>query len=89
MNPAAIHIIEANLHLFDTDCWIALSANPAAIHILKANQTKISWPHLSANPAIFEPNLPRPPVYKEDLVKNVFRPDRVERMGGPEWLECV
>ena len=27
-----------------------------------------------------------PRVDKEDLVKTVFQPDR---MGGPEWLECV
>ena len=28
-------------------------------------------------------------VDKEDLVKTVFQPDRMMRMGGPEWLECV
>ena len=25
----------------------------------------------------------------EDLTKTVFHPTRIERMGGPEWLECV
>jgi hypothetical protein len=30
-----------------------------------------------------------PRVDKEDLVKTVFQPDRMVRMGGPEWLECV
>ena len=30
-----------------------------------------------------------PRVDKEDLVKTVFNPIRVERLGGPEWLECV
>jgi len=30
-----------------------------------------------------------PRVDKEDLVKTVFQPDRMERMGGPDWLECV
>ena len=30
-----------------------------------------------------------PRVDKEDLVKTVFRPDRIMRMGGLEWLECV
>jgi hypothetical protein len=30
-----------------------------------------------------------PRVDKEDLVKTVFQPERVERMGGPEWLEIV
>ena len=30
-----------------------------------------------------------PRVDKEDLVTTVFSPDRVERMGGPDWLECV
>jgi hypothetical protein len=30
-----------------------------------------------------------PQVDKEDLVKTVFHPIRVENMGGPAWLECV
>jgi hypothetical protein len=30
-----------------------------------------------------------PRVDKEDLVKTVFHPDRMVRMGGFEWLECV
>jgi len=30
-----------------------------------------------------------PRVDKEDLVKAVFHPDRMVRMGGFEWLECV
>ena len=30
-----------------------------------------------------------PRVDKEDLAKEVFNPDRIMRMGGPEWLECV
>jgi hypothetical protein len=30
-----------------------------------------------------------PRVDKEDLVKAVFHPNRMVRMGGPEWLECV
>ena len=30
-----------------------------------------------------------PRVDKEELVKTVFQPDRMMRMGGPEWLECV
>jgi hypothetical protein len=30
-----------------------------------------------------------PRVDKEDLVKTVFHPDRMVRMGGPDWLECV
>lgn len=30
-----------------------------------------------------------PRVDKEDLVKTVFQSDRVMRMGGPEWLDCV
>ena len=25
----------------------------------------------------------------EDLTKTVFHPNRIERMGGPDWLECV
>jgi hypothetical protein len=30
-----------------------------------------------------------PRVDKEDLIKAVFHPDRIERMGGLEWLEAV
>jgi len=30
-----------------------------------------------------------PRVDKEELVKAVFHPSRVMKMGGPEWLECV
>ena len=30
-----------------------------------------------------------PRVDKEELVKTVFNPGRVVRMGGHEWLECV
>ena len=30
-----------------------------------------------------------PRVDKEELVQAVFKPDRMMRMGGPEWLECV
>ena len=30
-----------------------------------------------------------PRVDKEDLVTTVFQPDRMLRMGGPDWLECV
>jgi hypothetical protein len=30
-----------------------------------------------------------PRVDKEELVKTVFNPNRMMRMGGPEWLECV
>lgn len=88
-NPAAIHIIEKRWDLLSrvNDCWTMLSKNPAAIHILKANQDKISWMHLSCNPAIFEPEVP---VFKQELIENVFNPSRVfEKMGGIEWLECM
>ena len=30
-----------------------------------------------------------PRVDKEDLVKTVFHPGRIVRMGGSDWLECV
>ena len=48
MNPAAIHLLEANL---DKIGWIGLSMNPAAIHLLEANLDRISWYELSENPA--------------------------------------
>lgn len=87
-NPAAIHIIEERWDQLSRlkECWTMLSQNPAAIHILRANQDKISWPHLASNAAIFEPD---PPVFKQELIENVFHPTRVLNMGGPEWLDVV
>ncbi len=48
MNPAAIHLLEANPDKID---WTSLSLNPAAIHLLEANQDKIYWDWFSQNPA--------------------------------------
>ena len=48
-NPAAIHIIEANLDKIDM-FW--LSSNPAAIHLLEKD--KINWCWLSYNPAAID-----------------------------------
>lgn len=50
-NPAAIHILEANL---DKVNWWKLSKNPSAIGILEANREKIEWYKFSANPGIFQ-----------------------------------
>lgn len=30
-----------------------------------------------------------PRVDKNDLISTVFHPNRVVRMGGPDWLECM
>ena len=32
---------------------LSANTNPKAIELLEKNQTKIWWPHLSANPSIF------------------------------------
>jgi hypothetical protein len=59
MNPAAIHLITAELDAnLDSNKinWSALSSNtaPEAISILESNIDKINWDCLSANPAIFK-----------------------------------
>jgi hypothetical protein len=57
MNPAAIHLITAELEANPDSNkidWLFLSSNPAAIHLLEQNQDKIDWHCLSANPAIFK-----------------------------------
>lgn len=45
-NPAAIHIIEKNMHRIN---WSSLSSNPSAIHILLKNTSRISWFCFSKN----------------------------------------
>jgi hypothetical protein len=60
-NPAAIHLLEANLNNNNIN-WCSLCENPAAIHLITAEleanpkSNKINWYTLSANPAIFKTN---------------------------------
>jgi hypothetical protein len=70
--------------------WRSFSYNPAAIHILEQTQDKIDYIYLSRNPAIFyEERQIRPPPFKKELISTVFHPNRVMKMGGPEWLEYM
>ena len=76
-------------HEFNSINWKWFSTNPAAIHILEQHQDKIDYVSLSRNPAIFYKEHKMPPQFKRELIETVFHPDRVEKMGGTEWLECV
>jgi hypothetical protein len=76
-------------HVFYTIDWRFFSTNPAAIHILEQNQDKIDYIFLSQNPAIFYEERHQPPPFEKELIATVFHPDRVKKMGGMEWLECV
>jgi hypothetical protein len=75
LNPAAIHLLEANK---DKINWDRLSYNPAAIHLLKENQDKIDWDNLSHNPEIFEPIRILKP-FTEELMQNRFHPDNLDK----------
>jgi hypothetical protein len=74
---------------FDSINWKWFSTNPAAIHILEQHQDKIDYVGLSRNPAIFYKEHKMPPQIKRELISTVFHPDRIKRMGGTEWLECM
>ena len=96
INPAAIHLLEANQHLIN---WRMLSKNPAAIHLLEANQHLIDWIVLAENPAgirLFEKNLdkigitlyknPSIFVYDYDKMKqrmDIFREDLMKKIFHP------
>ena len=54
MNPAAIHLLEANP---DMIYWPYLSMNPAAIHLLEANLNIINWNCLCFHPTEWAINL--------------------------------
>ena len=81
LNPAAIHLLEANQ---DKIYWNWLLGNPAAIYLLKANQDKIYWNYLSLNPAIFEldyqaMSIKRSALINDELIAVALRPERVAR----------
>ena len=86
VNPAAIHLLEANP---DKINWIYLSQNPNAMSLIEANQDKIYWCSLSRNPAIFQYDYDalreRCGVFKEDLVKDRFRPRNLIAGKFKDW----
>ena len=79
-NIHAIPILEKNLYEID---WCNLSLNKNAIHILEKNQHKISWSRFHCNPNIFVCDYDyykkRLDVYREELIKKVFHPQRLCR----------
>ena len=78
-NTNAISILEKN---FDKINWWGLSKNPNAISILVKNQDKIQWGMLSSNLGINKLNYQwlkeRMDIIREDLMKAVFHPRRLE-----------
>ena len=89
-SPYFVTHLEKFPHELDDIDWMSFSYNPAAIHILEQNQDNIDYVFLSRNLAIFyEERQIKPPPFKKELIATVFHPDRVRKMGGPEWLECI
>lgn len=89
-SPNFVTHLEKFPHALDSVDWRSFSSNPAAIHILEQNRDKIDYIFLSRNPSIFyEERQFRPPPFKKELIATVFHPDRVLKMGGLEWLECI
>ncbi len=81
INPAAIHLLEANLDKAD---WSWLSWNTAAIHILEANLDKVDWASLSRNPAaihILEANLDKIVWWNLSTNPNIFMLDKNKYIG--------
>ena len=78
-NPNAISILENNIDKID---WYQLCKNPNAISILEHNVKKINWDALSCNPGINKLNYQwlkeRMDIIREDLMKAVFHPKRLE-----------
>ena len=78
-NPNAISILEKNQ---DKIRWDGLSENPNAISILEQNQDKIDWFIFPYNRAISKLNYQwlqeRMDIIREDLMKAVFHPKRLE-----------
>ena len=79
-NPAARHILEANL---DKISWFNACKNPSLIHLLDENHGRIEWFVIPNNPAIFEYDYKgmkeKTSVFTEELMANRFHPKNVDR----------
>jgi len=84
MNPAAIHLLEANLDKINSKPfrWINLSENPAAIHLLEANMNEIDWHQLSANSAAIYLLEANPVCYANDSLPRFLRNRRRSHSRG-------
>ena len=82
VNPAAIHLLEANPNNIN---WWWLSKNPAGFHLIEAHK-KFDWYQLSSNPNIFEYDYDvmresRTELFHE-LVQVQFHPRNIEKFEG-------
>ena len=79
LNPNAMHLLEKNQ---DKINWGLLSKNPNAIHLLEKNLDKIGWNYLCMNEGYYELNYKflkeRMDIIREDLMKVVYHPKRLE-----------
>ena len=79
LNPNAIHLLEKNPNKID---WYFLSLNENAIELLEKNQDKIRWKSLSYSIGKNEFNhkflKERMDIIREDLMKAVYHPTRLE-----------
>ena len=78
-NPNAISILEENINKI---YWDVLSLNENAIRILEKNLDKIDWSNLCCNEGVNELNYQwlkdRMDIIREDLMKSVYHPRRLE-----------
>jgi hypothetical protein len=63
-----------------------MNKNPYALKLLERYPEKICWYGLSRNPALFELDYlamakDRTDIFREDLVKAVFHPNRLKKLG--------
>ena len=84
VNTNAIDLLENNIDKWSKDECHILSGNPNAIPLLEKHQDKIYWSWFSKNPSIFELDYDalkeRCYIYKEELVKKVFHPSKLEKL---------
>ena len=94
MNPndRVIDLLLANQYKID---WYFLSGNknPKAIKLLEKHIDKIYWGWLSANPSLFELDYlamkQRTDIFREDLMKAIFHPNRLKKLGVFNVMESI
>ena len=81
-NSNAIHILEKNLDKVEW-YYMCSNQNPLIIQLLEQNQDKIDWKSMFINLNIFccdyDYYKKRMDIYREELMKKVFHPQRLSR----------
>ena len=84
-NDRAVNLLLENQDRID---WHGLVLNPniRALKFLEKNPGKIDWYWLSRNPCLFELDYfsmarERTDIFREDLMKAVWHPNRLKKMG--------